>query len=65
MVPPLHIEAIADGKQAAININNYLKAPTGINRVQEIELPPQRGIWLEQGAGQQNAKPAPGRALKK
>lgn len=34
------IEAIADGKQAAININNYLKAPTGINQGAEIELPP-------------------------
>ena len=34
------IEAIADGKQAAININNYLKGPTSINQGAEIELPP-------------------------
>lgn len=33
------IQAIADGKQAAININSYLKMPAGINHGAEIELP--------------------------
>lgn len=36
------IHAIADGKLAAININEYLNGASGINKGAEIELPPRK-----------------------
>lgn len=36
------IQAIADGKQAAININAYLGLASGINSGAEIDLPPKK-----------------------